>query len=488
MTKIDSKLNRKEIKKNNTSNERSNLIKAVVLSVFDEMGPTPKVMWPGDLEEKSGLLIAMKTISLLMGDSVYQDSQGSDIGVNYFGILPFPDLKLNGLTYFFLIPDEEARGQALAATITVLIDERDKIFFYENMKYLRIIIDKAATQIQDVKEFDDQKRIMDDIREELFEFTKELKDPFSSKRQIKIILTGLDKAGKSSFLFGIRRKYSEIIKALPTKGVERTEESIFEEQNSLISLWDLGGQKKYLERFLEQSKVYLYNVDLIFFFIDIQDVERIEEALTLFRRISKTLIELDEYPPIVVCLNKFDPDLKGSKEIFKNLEIIADAVEKRSDKFLTKIFQTSIFDHWSLITAYSYGLSQLSPNRELFKNQLKQFAEKTNSDAILLLNENGIILSNFSKSEISERVFEISAPHFQTLYKTFKEFKVLKQDFLVSSGIADESKKVIFKKIQVGKYSLYLLMFIEKSLGIQKIEKNLPDFSKNLAELIHTYI
>ena len=485
MTKTDEKLNKK---KNNGNNENSNLIKAVVLSIFDEKGPTPKIIWPSNLDEKSGLLIAMKTISLLMGDSVYQDSQGSDISVNYFGILPFPDLELNGLTYFFLIPDEEARGQALAATITVLIDEKDRVFFYENMKNLRIIIDRPATQIQDVKEFEDQKRIMDDIREELFEFTKELKDPFSPKRQIKILLTGLDKAGKSSFLFGIRKRYSEIIKALPTKGVERTEEKIFEEQNSLISLWDLGGQKKYLDRFLEQSKIYLYNVDLIFFFIDIQDVERIEDALALFRRISKILIELDEFPPIVVCLNKFDPDLKGSKEIFKSLEIIAEEIEKRSDRFLTKIFQTSIFDHWSLITAYSYGLSQLSPNRELFKNQLKQFAMKTNSDAILLLNENGIILSNYSKSDISERVFEISAPHFQTLYKTFKEFKVLKHDFLVSTGIADESKKVVFKKIQVGKYNLYLLMFIEKTLEIKKIEKNLPDFSKNLVELIHTYI
>ena len=488
MTKTDLKSKKKKINGNNTSDERSNLIKAVVLSIFDEKGPTPKIIWPVDLEEKSGLLIAMKTISLLMGDSVYQDSQGSEIGVNYFGILPFPDLKLNGLTYFFLIPDEEARGQALASTITVLIDEEDKVFFYENMKYLRIIIDKAATQIQDVKETSEQQRILDDFREELLEFTKELKDPFSPRRQIKILLTGLDKAGKSSFLFGIRKRYSEIIKAMPTKGVKRTEEKIFEEQNSIISLWDLGGQKKYLEKFFEQSKAYLYNVDLVFFFIDIQDVERIKEALDLFRRITKTLLELDEFPPIVVCLNKFDPDLKGSKEIFKNLEIIADDLEKSSQKFLTKIFQTSIFDHWSLITAYSYGLSQLSPNRELFKNQLKQFAQKTNSDAILLLNENGIILSNFSKSEISERVFEISAPHFQTLYKTFKEFKILKQDFLVSSGIADESKKVIFKKIRVDKYNLYLLMFIEKTLEIKIIEENLPDFSKNLVELIHNYI
>jgi len=31
-------------------------------------------------------------------------------------------------------------------------------------------------------------------------------------------------------------------------------------------------------------------------------------------------------------------------------------------------------------------------------------------------------------------------------------------------------------------------MFIEKSHQIEKIEKNLPDFSKNLIDLIHTYI
>ncbi|MFW9882118.1 MAG: hypothetical protein ACFFG0_54330, partial [Candidatus Thorarchaeota archaeon] len=200
------------------------------------------------------------------------------------------------------------------------------------------------------------------------------------------------------------------------------------------------------------------------------------------------LTELDEFPPIVLCLNKFDPDLKGSPEIFKSLEVIAEAINQNSERFFIKIFQTSIFDHWSLISAYSFGLSQLSPNREIFKLQLKKFAKKTNSDAILLLNENGIILSNFSKTEISGKVFEISAPYFKNLYTTFKEFKLLDQDFLVSSGIADESKKVIFKRIIVEKYNLYLLLFLEKSLEIEKIEKNLPDFSKNLVDLIHTYI
>jgi len=479
----------KELKplKNSIPDTKANIIKSVVLSIFDENGPTPKIFWPNDLDDQAGLLIAMKTISLLMGDATYQNGVGTD-GVNYFGILPFPDLKLNGLTYFFLIPEAEARGKALAATITVLIDDDNKVFFYENMKYLRIIMDKAATQIQYNKKNDERELIMDELREELIEFTRELKDPYSTKRQLKILLTGLDKAGKTSFMKGIRRKYSEIIKSIPTKGVERTEETIFEEQNSLINIWDLGGQKKYRERYLEQSDVYLYNVDLMFYFIDIQDVDRIEEALNLFRKILDLLIELDEFPPIVICLNKFDPDLKGSKEIFKNLEVIADAINVNSDRFFIKIFQTSIFDHWSLISAYSFGLTQLSPNRELFRNQLKKFAKKINSEAILLLNENGIILSNFSRSEISGKVFEISAPHFQTLYKTFKEFKLLDQGFMVSSGIADESKKVIFKKIVIEKYNLYLLLFLEKSLEIEKIEKNLPEFLENLGDIIHTYI
>ncbi|TET59754.1 MAG: hypothetical protein E3J52_05290 [Promethearchaeota archaeon] len=487
MTKSKDKKKKGKPSEQQDTESKSNIIKAVVLSIFDENGPTPKIYWPYDLIEQSGLLIAMKTISLLMGDATYQDGIGTE-GVNYFGILPFPDLKLNGLTYFFLIPDVEARGKALAATLTVLIDEENKVFFYENMKYLRIIIDKAATQIQNNKQHSEREIIMDEIREELFEFANELKDPFSTKRQIKILLTGLDKAGKSSFMYGIRRKYSQIIKSLPTKGVERTEENIFEEQNSQIFVWDLGGQKKYRERYLEQSQVYLYNIDLMFFFIDIQDVERINEALNLFRKILNILIELDEFPPIVVCLNKFDPDLKGSKDIFKNLEVIADSIKENSDRFFIKIFQTSIFDHWSLITAYSFGLSRLSPNRELFRNQLKKFAKKTNSDAILLLNENGIILSNFSKTDVSGKVFEISAPHFQNLYKTFKEFKLLEQDFIVSSGITDKSKKVMFKKITVGKYNLYLLLFLEKSLEIEKIEKNLPYFSKNIGDLIQTYI
>ncbi len=463
------------------------LVQSIVLSIFDDDGPTPTIYFPNDMDEAARLLIAMKTISLLMGDACYQDGVGTD-GINYFGILPFPDLKLDGLTYFFLIADEKARGQAKAATITVLVDEENKTFFYENMKWLRVMIDRASSKIQKAPGLAEYQVIMDAVRMELLEFVKDLKDPFSSKRKIKILYTGLDHAGKTSFLKAVKKKYSEIIQIMPTRGVERTEEKIFTEQNSKISIWDLGGQKRYREKYLEQSKLYLYNVDLLFFIIDIQDTERLSEALELYLLIVNSLKELDEFPPIVVCLNKFDPDLKDSEEIKANLQRAKAEVRNQSDKFFVKIFKTSVFDRWSLISAYSFGLSQLSPNRELFRKQLEYFAKKTSSDALLLLNENGIILSNYSKVDVSDKVFEISAPHFQTLYNTFKEFKLLKQDFIVSSGITAEDKKVIFKKIKVEKYNLYLLLFQADFVGIEKIEENLPEFTEILKDIIKTYI
>ena len=463
------------------------IIKAVVFSIFDDDGPTPKIYFPRDMEESARLLIAMKTISILMGDAIYQNGSSND-GISYFGILPFPDLKLNGLTYFFLIPDSQARGNAKASTITILIDESNRVFFYENMKYLRIIIDKAASKVQVTKDFAQIEKIIESLREELIEFTEELKDPLSTKRQLKILFTGIDGAGKTSFLLGVQKRYSEIIKVLPTKGVSRSNEQIFEQQNSQISIWDLAGQKTYRDKFIEESKFYLYNIDLMFYFIDIQDEERIEESLKLYKDIIHNLKELNEFPSIIICLNKHDPDLKDTKPMKKRIKYVSIDIEKQSEGFFFKVFNTSIFDHWSLISAYSFGLSQLSPNRELFENQLKQFATLTNSDAILLLNDNGIILSSYSDSEISETVFEISAPHYQTLYKTFKEFKLLKKDYLISSGITDDSKSVIFKRIIVDQYNLYLLLYVEKETGLKKVEKNLPDFVKNIKDLIKTYI
>ncbi|TFF98173.1 MAG: hypothetical protein EU547_02265 [Promethearchaeota archaeon] len=474
--------------KSNTEKD-SNIIKAIVLSEFGEEGPLPTVILTEDssINKNSCLLISMKTISLLMGDATYQNSHDIE-GINYFGVIPFPDHNLTGLTYFFLDPDPNARGKARATTITILVPNVKRTFLYDNMKFLRVVLDSTATKIQSTLNHDKYKGFIESLREELLEFVGKIESPFSYKRKVKIVFAGLDKAGKSSFLLGVKKQFSEIIKQMPTKGVDRSPEDLLTESNSTVVIWDMGGQEKYLDRYFEQSKIYLYNIDLLFFFIDIQDDQRYKESLALYRRIIRTLRDFKEFPIIVVCLNKYDPDLKKSKKVKKHVHMLKSRIQDISDEFFVKLFRTSIFSQWSLISAYSFGLNQLSPNKELFRRQLKGFAEKTKADALLLLNENGIILSNYSKDSISQKVFEISAPHFQTLYETFKEFKLLEKDFIISSGVMNESKKLIYKRIKVDKYNLYLLILLEERTNINQIEKNLPDLASNLIELKNTYL
>ncbi|MHA1744694.1 MAG: hypothetical protein ACTSWW_01775, partial [Promethearchaeota archaeon] len=54
------------------------IIAGLVFSVFETVGPTPVVCFPEDLDELQQLNVAMKTISLLMGESVYQEGEQLD--------------------------------------------------------------------------------------------------------------------------------------------------------------------------------------------------------------------------------------------------------------------------------------------------------------------------------------------------------------------------------------------------------------------------
>ena len=73
----------------------------ISFSMFSDVkGPVPVYSYPESISNETQVEIAMKSVSLLMGEAVYQAGLSDDL--RYFGILPFPDLNYVGLTYFFL--------------------------------------------------------------------------------------------------------------------------------------------------------------------------------------------------------------------------------------------------------------------------------------------------------------------------------------------------------------------------------------------------
>lgn len=141
------------------------------------------------------------------------------------------------------------------------------------------------------------------------------KQLFSSKREYKLLLLGLDGAGKVKFVFQTTQPFfnflfffekttilyklhfGETVTTIPTIGFNV--ESI-QYKNLTFTMYDVGGQDKI--RMLWQH--YFRGSDALIFVVDSNDESRIEEGSIEFSKISSS--EYLKTCPILVLANKKD--------------------------------------------------------------------------------------------------------------------------------------------------------------------------------------
>jgi ADP-ribosylation factor protein 1 len=119
-----------------------------------------------------------------------------------------------------------------------------------------------------------------------------LLDSFSSKDPKRILMLGLDAAGKTTILYKL--KLGETVASVPTIGFNV---ETVEYKNLKWTIWDIGGQKKIRDLW----KHYLINNDAIIYVLDSSDEDRIQEA----RQTLDWLIQSEELKdaPILVFAN-----------------------------------------------------------------------------------------------------------------------------------------------------------------------------------------
>ncbi|MBN1214368.1 MAG: hypothetical protein JXA99_02890 [Candidatus Lokiarchaeota archaeon] len=169
------------------------------------------------------------------------------------------------------------------------------------------------------------------------------------KEQQKIIIAGLDQAGKTAILtkFGGRFGLNELAKIKPTKKVERRE---INTDSFTIFLWDFGGQSIYREEYLENPDTYFIGVDLLIYVIDIQDPDRFDESFTYLKGIVNALKNLEENPYILIFLHKYDPDIRQDPKIELNVEFVKDK--------LKDFFAESTFSHETYLSSIYYSVAR----------------------------------------------------------------------------------------------------------------------------------
>ncbi|KAG8076652.1 hypothetical protein GUJ93_ZPchr0006g45551 [Zizania palustris] len=128
---------------------------------------------------------------------------------------------------------------------------------------------------------------------------RKLFDAFFSTKEMRVVMLGLDAAGKTTILY--RLHMGEVLSTVPTVGfnVEKVQY-----KNVVFTVWDVGGQEKLRPLW----KMYLSNSDALIYVVDSLDRERIRDARQEFQTIIKDPLMANSI--ILVLANK--QDLRGA--------------------------------------------------------------------------------------------------------------------------------------------------------------------------------
>jgi small GTP-binding protein len=168
-------------------------------------------------------------------------------------------------------------------------------------------------------------------------------EPENPKKTSKIVIMGLDNSGKTSILLSLQKNTNLLsyFALKPTQGLNVIK---VEDEIAQFSIWELGGQKKYRNDYLQDLPKYTNAADRIIFVIDVQDIARYELALTYLANIF-TQIEKESFE-LCIFLHKFDPGLEAIEKF--STEQLSNTLLKRINSIIPadynfKIFKTTIF-------------------------------------------------------------------------------------------------------------------------------------------------
>lgn len=221
---------------------------------------------------------------------------------------------------------------------------------------------------------------------------------------LKIIVSGLDNAGKTSILTALDKKYDfhkDIVQLKPTIRVEYHKMN-FLKNNTIF--WDMGGQEQYRDIYKQYEDVYFDATDLLIYVIDIQDSERFKNSLEYLDAILQFFAKNEMDVPIIITFHKFDPDLRYDEKILENVENLRGEILEKYQMFNVLFQQTSIYDIISIVQLVSYGLSVFDKKFFELSELLEKYLIEFKSQALIVFDRNGIIISEFY-SEIEPEVY-----------------------------------------------------------------------------------
>ncbi|MFX1455164.1 MAG: ADP-ribosylation factor-like protein [Promethearchaeota archaeon] len=299
---------------------------------------------------------------------------------------------------------------------------------------------------------------------------------------LKVIISGLDNAGKTSILTALDKKYDfqkDIVQLKPTIRVEYHKMNFL--RNNTI-FWDMGGQDSYREIYINYQDVYFDATDLLIYVIDIQDTERFENSLEYLDAILTFFTESDMDVPLIITFHKYDPDLRGNSEIMQHIDELRKKILEKYSSFKILFQQTSIYDIISIVQLVSYGLSVFDDKFFELSELLEKYLNQFKSQALIVFDRNGIIISEYYsdiKPQVYVELLESIKEHLFLLKRMEEETFELDHDI----SITDHALFSYLHRLKVGEEPFFISVATRQNQKEEFLEK-FPDFLDELSKIL----
>ena len=300
------------------------------------------------------------------------------------------------------------------------------------------------------------------------------------ERLIKVIVAGLDNAGKTSILTALDKKYDfhkDIISLTPTIRVEYQATEFLKNK---IVFWDMGGQEQYRKLYQEKQELYFADTDLMVYIIDIQDTKRIGTSLAYLDMIMHNFKKHNMDVPLIISFHKFDPEFLGNEQMIEQIEALRKQILKLYPSFRILFQQSSIYDIISIAQLISYGLSVFDAKFFDLSELLEKYLKEFKSESLILFDKNGIIISEYYKDLIEPEIYI-------ELIESIKEHmflikRVQEESYQTDSAFSSIGNELLsyLHRIEINNESIFVSVVIKEKLKELLLEK----FSEFMLELI----
>ena len=306
-------------------------------------------------------------------------------------------------------------------------------------------------------------------------------------KEYKLVIAGLDNAGKTSALIALRQKYNFYERVKNLKPTIRVEYSSFDFLTKFkINLWDLGGQEKFRKIYID-NPIYFSETDYLYFLIDIQDELKFNDSITYLNDILQVYRNMNYENEIIICFSKHDPKFRDDENFEDRSKMLEKLILRRNKDMSFKFFHFSYYDISSIAKAISFSLNKIL-NLERVSDEIKHLVEKFDCNHAILYTESGIIIADYYKETMDTREFEelISDKISDDLefFQRIKDDQLKIDDRVTIVGGKVEYVKMIPVLLKQSEIVFYIGISINNNL-INEIKIELEQFQKLLDSLIN---